>query len=545
MPSAPYDTSTVSTTGTGAGGPYNHGQSARGLRTSNNNNTFNSNTNSTKTISEDEALARAMQQEEQDAQMARNLEEEMRREEEFQRRQRDQQRLQERLHVQPAPVPASVVQAPHVQATPASIPTAFVVPPCSSPSPLVIPPEDEEEDDDAFYARQIEQQMRDEELARQLAMAEEEQAAQSIARAAQRQQQQQQEAVTAYSSTRRRCCGLVVPLALVAAGVLVWYFLVQSNTTHSPNNSNGGFFSGNDIDIPWLFDNDPFQGLAPSEVAKWNNGRQMNGLELVVVNALEEHWQDVFPLVVQDWDNGTPDTLMLLVEEGTPDPDCTEVMGISKVCNGNYGDTQWKGINQVILQNGFITGSTSKMNEYYLKGADESQRRYTLCHEVGHSFGLPHTDENFYNKDLGNCMDYTNNPEANMRPDESNFVFLYDLYGALEGSAPFVRETEAPTTATVTAQASTNPSDEVNNGTRRRQRRSLLRQSPSTTATAPTMPDHIRQKMKLLTQEYSSHSSDEKAERQGWRRLSTSKGGQSHDIQLGEGWSLQINKLLV
>ena len=48
---------------------------------------------------------------------------------------------------------------------------------------------------------------------------------------------------------------------------------------------------------------------------------------------------------------------------------------------------------------------------------------------LGHGFGLPHTDEDFYNKDLGNCMDYTNNPQANMSPDESNYQFLYDLYG--------------------------------------------------------------------------------------------------------------------
>ena len=48
---------------------------------------------------------------------------------------------------------------------------------------------------------------------------------------------------------------------------------------------------------------------------------------------------------------------------------------------------------------------------------------------TGHGFGLPHTDENFYNKDLGNCMDYTNNPEANKSPDESNYKFLFELYG--------------------------------------------------------------------------------------------------------------------
>lgn len=43
--------------------------------------------------------------------------------------------------------------------------------------------------------------------------------------------------------------------------------------------------------------------------------------------------------------------------------------------------------------------------------------------------GLGHFDENFYNKDLGNCMDYTEKPENNMHPDESNFMVLEELYG--------------------------------------------------------------------------------------------------------------------
>lgn len=43
--------------------------------------------------------------------------------------------------------------------------------------------------------------------------------------------------------------------------------------------------------------------------------------------------------------------------------------------------------------------------------------------------GLGHFDENFYNKDLGNCMDYTERPENNMHPDESNFMVLEELYG--------------------------------------------------------------------------------------------------------------------
>jgi len=43
-------------------------------------------------------------------------------------------------------------------------------------------------------------------------------------------------------------------------------------------------------------------------------------------------------------------------------------------------------------------------------------------------FGLPHTDENPYNSNLGNCLDYTDDPEENLLPGEVNMAKLRDLY---------------------------------------------------------------------------------------------------------------------
>jgi len=68
------------------------------------------------------------------------------------------------------------------------------------------------------------------------------------------------------------------------------------------------------------------------------------------------------------------------------------------------------------------------MNEYYLNNADFAHRRFTMCHEIGHGFGLPHTDENPYNADLGNCMDYTDDPEQNLLPGDVNFQKLNEVY---------------------------------------------------------------------------------------------------------------------
>lgn len=62
---------------------------------------------------------------------------------------------------------------------------------------------------------------------------------------------------------------------------------------------------------------------------------------------------------------------------------------------------------------------------------NQSEGSYICLPSLG--LGLGHSDENFHNRDLGNCMDYTERPEKNMQPDESNFESLVDLYGPLGG----------------------------------------------------------------------------------------------------------------
>jgi len=111
------------------------------------------------------------------------------------------------------------------------------------------------------------------------------------------------------------------------------------------------------------------------------------------------------------------------------DYECTRVDGVMVVCNANFGATGWVGINEnSISSRGVILSSVSKMNEYYLRNADYNHRRFTMCHEVGHGLGLPHTDENPYNKDLGNCLDYTETPKNNLLPGDVNMAKLRDMY---------------------------------------------------------------------------------------------------------------------
>ena len=53
---------------------------------------------------------------------------------------------------------------------------------------------------------------------------------------------------------------------------------------------------------------------------------------------------------------------------------------------------------------------------------------FLLYKELGHAFGIPHADENHFNINLGNCMDYTNRPWSNTTPDKHTFELLQEVY---------------------------------------------------------------------------------------------------------------------
>jgi len=168
------------------------------------------------------------------------------------------------------------------------------------------------------------------------------------------------------------------------------------------------------------------------------NGKHGVGLVLTVANACSSDWDEHFAKAVLDWDRlgedlefyGNVDILELTMKDVKHDVECSQSSGILKVCNGNYGETDWKGVNEVLIKEGYISSSVAKMNEFYL--GDENlwnERRYTMCHEMGHGLGLGHADTNFFNTDLNTCMDYTNHPQNNLKPNEGDFAKLGKLYG--------------------------------------------------------------------------------------------------------------------
>jgi hypothetical protein len=170
----------------------------------------------------------------------------------------------------------------------------------------------------------------------------------------------------------------------------------------------------------------------------------------------------------------------------------------------------------VLIRNDVIIASSAKMNDYYLSDNNKAQKQYTMCHEIGHGFGLPHTDENFYNSDLGECMDYTSNPQNNKKPGPANFEFLAVMYGTIPNNDQAVEA------------SSTVP------GNRNRE---LELEDKS-------LPEWLRLTLEEVIPNLENRNDGNEHE-DGWRLLHRSDNAATHQMDLGDGYSVEVTKLLV
>ena len=226
---------------------------------------------------------------------------------------------------------------------------------------------------DEELARQLQQEMRDEKLARQEYIEEQIRQSSIAARSMNdnMNRSSRQRNRSGGRSGCRRCfsCLLMLVLVGIAAALFIYFYVGTENV-------------GNFIDDPDQFrEEDPFNSANKEDANLWKTKGGV-GLELVVVNALDTAWQEFFFKAVDQWNSGTPDTLTLMTEDSSPDSVCEAIDGKLKVCNGNYGATNWRGINKILLENGWIYSSAARMNEYYTTDNDDTQRQYTMCHEV-------------------------------------------------------------------------------------------------------------------------------------------------------------------
>ncbi len=174
----------------------------------------------------------------------------------------------------------------------------------------------------------------------------------------------------------------------------------------------------------------------------WNGyhwARKANPLVLRVNGSLTSPWPTRVNTALSDWAKSTvldfrPTTYASV--SASPKT-CNPFAGQILVCNAFYGQRGWLGIASIWLSGKHITQATTKLNDTYFNMPQYNTtawRQLVACQEIGHDFGLDHQDENFYNANLGTCMDYTTNPGTNQHPNQHDYGELVIIYKHLDST---------------------------------------------------------------------------------------------------------------
>jgi hypothetical protein len=165
--------------------------------------------------------------------------------------------------------------------------------------------------------------------------------------------------------------------------------------------------------------------------------RTTDSFTLKVGDNVSSTWDAHLDGAIADWSMSRVLDLTR-VTGGTKPKVCRPTSGQIEVCNASYGNTGWLGIAQIWITGGeHITQAITKVNDYYFSRAPYNTpewRRFVMCQEIGHDFGLDHQDENFTNPNLGTCMDYTNNPVTNQGPNAHDYDQLEEIYAHLDST---------------------------------------------------------------------------------------------------------------
>lgn len=114
---------------------------------------------------------------------------------------------------------------------------------------------------------------------------------------------------------------------------------------------------------------------------------------------------------------------------------CKATSGRVEVCNSKYGNNGWLGVASIWISGSHIAQGVVKVNDTYFNTPTyntSAWRNLVMCQDVGHTLGLDHQDEDFNNKPLGTCMDYTSDPTPNQHPNQHDYDMLEQIYAHLD-----------------------------------------------------------------------------------------------------------------
>lgn len=162
--------------------------------------------------------------------------------------------------------------------------------------------------------------------------------------------------------------------------------------------------------------------------------RTANPFTLKVGDNVSAQWDSALATAASDWSQSIVLNLSVVAGQSS-NRNCRPTVGRIEVCNSKYGNNGWLGIAQIWASGDHITQAVTKLNDTYFNTSTYNTpawRQLVMCQEIGHDFGLDHQDEDFYNQNLGTCMDYTNNPSSNQHPNAHDYVELEDIYAHLD-----------------------------------------------------------------------------------------------------------------
>lgn len=162
--------------------------------------------------------------------------------------------------------------------------------------------------------------------------------------------------------------------------------------------------------------------------------RTSNPFTLKLGDNVSTSWDTYLRTASSDWSLST--VLDTIVTAGKKAPrTCKPTLGSVEVCNSKYGTNGWMGLAQAWSNGIHITQATVKVNDSYFSMPaynTPAWKQSVMCQEIGHTLGLDHQDEDFYNTNLSTCMDYTSDPSTNQHPNLHDYEELELIYAHLD-----------------------------------------------------------------------------------------------------------------
>src|SRR3990167_4763902 len=189
--------------------------------------------------------------------------------------------------------------------------------------------------------------------------------------------------------------------------------------------------------------------------------RTANPFTLQLGDNVSFAWDGQLAAASADW--SVSSVLDTSVVPGLTNPkNCKAVNGRVEVCNSKYGNNGWLGVASIWISGTHITRGTVKLNDTYFnttKYNTPAWRQFVMCQEIGHTFGFDHQDEIFNNTNLGTCMDYTNDPSTNQRPNQHDYDQLESIYAHTDSFTSLFSRTSSARAANGGDIDTSNPSE--------------------------------------------------------------------------------------